>query len=82
MRYSDYTTPQWSTNRSGTDVPGFAPLTGLVYRRPAPAAHAHLLDAPCRLWSGSIVTEIPAGFGNAPRAMLAKGAPRLREPST
>ncbi len=78
MRRSTYVVPQASTNRSDIDV---RVLAALVHRAPASPAHVHVVDAPCRLWYGSIGTEIPAGFGNAP-TMLAKGAPRLKEPST
>ena len=82
MRQSTYGMQRWSTATSGVDVLPSVALSSLVHRHTATTVSAPGAGAPCRPWSGSMVHEILALFGNAVPAIPAKGAPRLKEPST
>lgn len=66
----------------GVDVRRAPVAAGLITCRTAATAKRHAADVGCRPWNLSATTEIPALFGTGRPAMLAKGAHRLKEPST
>ncbi len=64
----------------GVDVRRAPGAAGLITYRSAATTNRHAVV--CRPWDLSATTEIPALFGTGRPAMLAKGAHRLKEPST